>query len=217
MAPSGGLGPERLDRRLRLLVLTDAGSAGPRGVVETTRLALEGGCRAIQLREKWASPLDVLELGRTLRRLTQAYDALLFVNDRVDVALAVGADGVHLGPGDLPVSCARHWAGPFLALGYSADDPEEARQAVAQGADYIGCGAVFGTTTKDVGGEAIGIQGLNRVARSVPVPVLAIGGVDEDNIDLVAGSEAAGAAVARAVMGAADPEGVTRRLVDRLG
>ena len=217
MAPSGGLGPERLDRRLRLLVLTDAGSAGPRGVVETTRLALEGGCRAIQLREKRASPLDVLELARTLRRLTQAYDALLFVNDRVDVALAVGADGVHLGPGDLPVSCARHWAGPFLAIGYSADDPEEARQAVAQGADYIGCGAVFGTTTKDVGGQVIGIQGLNRVARSVPVPVLAIGGVDEDNIDLVAGSEAAGAAVARAVMGAAEPEGVTRRLVDRLG
>ena len=215
-ALGAGLGREGLERRLRLLVLTDADAAAPRNVVDVTRLALEGGCRAIQLRHKTGTPREVLELARTLRRLTQSFDALLFVNDRVDIALAVGADGVHLGPGDLPVSCARHWAGPFLALGFSADDPDGARQAVAEGADYIGCGAVFGTTTKDVGTEAIGIQALNRVARSVPVPVLAIGGVSEENVELVGGSEAAGAAVVRAVMGAPDPRDATRRLLTRL-
>ncbi len=216
-ALGAGLGLERLAQRLRLLVLTDAAAAAPRDVVDVTRMALEGGCRAIQLRHKSGTPREVLELARTLRRLTQSYDALLFVNDRVDIALAVGADGVHLGPGDLPVSCARHWAGPFLALGYSADDPDDARQAVAEGADYIGCGAVFGTTTKDVGEEAIGIQALNRVARSVPVPVLAIGGVSEDTIDRIAGSGAAGAAVVRAVMAAEDPRAATRNLLERLG
>jgi len=211
-----GFDPDRLRARLRLLVVTDAAAAAPRSVEETTRLALEGGCRAVQLREKHASPLEVLALARTLRHLTRSYDALLFVNDRLDIALAVGADGVHLGPGDLPLRCARHWAGPFLALGYSTDDPEEARRAVAEGADYIGCGAVFGTTTKDVGNEAIGIEGLDRVAESVRVPVLAIGGISDTNVGRVGRSMAAGAAVVRAVMAAPDPMDATRRLIRQL-
>jgi thiamine-phosphate pyrophosphorylase len=208
---------QRLASHLRLLVVTDAASAAPRSVMEVVREALDGGCRAIQLRDKVGPARETLALARELRALTRSRDALLFINDRVDLALAVGADGVHLGPADLPLSCARHWAGRFLALGYSTDDPEEARQAVAQGADYLGCGAVFGTRTKDVGSEAIGVERLNRVAHAVPVPVLAIGGIDETNVDQVARTEAAGVAVVRAVMAAPDPREATRRLLERLG
>lgn len=207
---------ERLRGQLRLLVVTDAALAAPRTIVEVVREALAGGCRAIQLRAKDQAARAVLEQARALRELTRGHNALLFVNDRVDLALAAGADGVHLGPGDLPLACARHWAGPFLVLGYSTDDPEEARQAVAQGADYIGCGAVFGTRTKDVSGEAIGVDRLGEVARAVPVPVLGIGGITEENVDAVTRSGAAGAAVVSAVMGAADPRAATARLLDRL-
>jgi thiamine-phosphate pyrophosphorylase len=207
---------ERFRRQLQLVVVTDATLAAPRSIVEVAREALAGGCRAIQLRAKHETARGILEQAKALRDLTRSRDALLFVNDRVDLALAAGADGVHLGPRDIPLACARHWAGPFLALGYSTDDPEEARQAVAQGADYIGCGAVFGTTTKDVGGEAIGVERLGEVARAVPVPVLGIGGIGEENVDAVTRSGASGAAVVRAVMGATDPRAVTARLLDRL-
>lgn len=206
----------RLEARLRLMVITDADQAAPRRVIDVVGEALAGGCRAIQLRDKKGSAREVLALARELRILTRASDALLFLNDRVDLALAAGADGVHLGPDDVPLACARHWAGPFLILGYSADDPEEAREAVTQGADYIGCGAVFGTTTKDVGGEAIGVERLGEVAQAVEVPVLGIGGITEENVDGVARSGAAGAAVVGAVMGAADPRAAVARLLHRL-
>jgi thiamine-phosphate pyrophosphorylase len=199
------------------MVVTDADAAAPRGVVEVVQEALAGGCRAIQLRDKKGSAREVFALAKELRTLTRASDALLFVNDRVDIALAAGADGVHLGPSDLPLACARHWAGPYLLLGYSTDEPGQAVEAVAQGADYIGCGAVFGTTTKDVGGEAIGLERLGEVALAVPVPVLGIGGISEDNVDGVARSSAAGAAVVRSVMAAADPRAAVARLLDRLG
>ncbi len=208
---------ERFVSRLRLLVVTDAEQASPRSVLDVVREAIVGGCRAVQLRDKRGSARDILTLARKLREVTRASDALLFINDRVDIALAVGADGVHLGPSDLPLTCARHWAGPFLALGYSTDDPEEAKTAVAQGADYIGCGAVYGTTTKDVGTEAIGVERLREVAMAVPVPVLGIGGISEENVDGVTRSGAAGAAVVGAVMASADPRAAVARLLDRLG
>lgn len=207
----------RFVSRLRLVVVTDADQAAPRSVVAVVREALAGGCRAIQLRDKVGPARETLALARELRDLTRASDALLFINDRVDIALAVGADGVHLGPSDLPLACARHWAGPFLALGYSTDDPGEAGRAVSQGADYIGCGAVYGTATKDVGGEAIGVERLRAVATSVPVPVLGIGGISEHNVDGVARSGAAGAAVVSAVMASSDPRAAVARLLDRLG
>ncbi len=128
-------GRRGLRDRLRLMVVTDADAAAPRGVVEVVQEALAGGCRAIQLRDKKGSAREVFALAKELRTLTRASDALLFVNDRVDIALAAGADGVHLGPSDLPLACARHWAGPYLLLGYSTDEPGQAVEAVAQGAD----------------------------------------------------------------------------------
>lgn len=202
-----------LAERLRLLVLTDRRLAAPRDVMTVVEAALRAGCRAVQLRDKGASARELLQFARALRTLARKHGALLFVNDRVDVALAAGADGVHLGPSDLPVGAVRAWVGDRLLVGFSTDDPERARQAVAEGADYLGCGAVFGTRTKDVGDEAIGTGRLDQVARAVPVPVLGIGGITPGNVAEVAATAAAGAAVVGSVMSAPDPEVAVRSLL----
>jgi thiamine-phosphate pyrophosphorylase len=203
---------------MRLLVVTDAKLAGPRGVMETVRGALAGGARAIQLRDKAASARELAAQLRALLPDARRAGALLFVNDRVDVALASGADGVHLGPSDIPVGHARRIVPPAFLIGYSTDDPAAAIQAAREGASYIGCGAVFGTTTKpEVGDECIGTNRLDEVARAVHIPVVGIGGIHAGNIHQVGATAAAGAAVAGAVMTAPDPEAAVRQLLDRLG
>lgn len=203
-----------LSHKLRLLVITDRRLAGDRDLVEVVRLALAGGCRAVQLRDKESPARQLLATARELRTLTREHDALLFVNDRVDVALAAAADGVHLGPRDLPVEAVRRWVGKDLLIGYSTDDVAVARRAQAAGADYLGCGAVFGTRTKDVGEEAIGTHQLDRVAGAVSIPVVGIGGITPENAAAVAGTAATGAAVVGAVMSARDPALAARRLLE---
>lgn len=202
-----------LARALRLLVLTDAALAAPRSVLEVVEAALEGGARAVQLRNKGDSARELLAVGSELRALTRAAGALLFVNDRLDVALALGADGVHLGPHDLPVAAVRGHAPRDFLIGRSADDPEVARRAVADGADYIGCGTVYATSTKEDAGEVIGLEGLRRVVDAVEVPVVGIGGITAQRAREVADTGAAGVAVVGAVMGAEDPKGATRALL----
>ncbi|MGQ0813294.1 MAG: thiamine phosphate synthase [Gemmatimonadota bacterium] len=189
---------------LRLIVITDAQLAEPRSVEDVVRRALEAGAPAVQLRDKRANARELFEQACKLRTLTAQFGALLFINDRLDVALAARADGAHLGPDDMPVQAARKAApAPFL-VGWSTDDPEQARQAAAAGADYIGCGALFSTTSKDVSEPRIGPQGLRRVVDSVRIPVVGIGGIDATNVDEVARTGAAGAAVIRAIMSADD-------------
>lgn len=197
---------------LRLIVVTDTALAAPRSVRDVVADALDAGAPAIQLRDKNADASTILAEARELLTLVRRYGALLFINDRIDVALAAGADGVHLGPDDIPIEAARRIA-PGLLIGYSTDDPEEARRAQDAGADYIGCGAVFGTRTKDVGGEAIGIDRLNEVAEAVSIPVVGIGGVTVENVHEIGRSKAAGAAVVGAVMAAEDPAGAVRSML----
>jgi thiamine-phosphate pyrophosphorylase len=200
---------------LRLIVITDRLLAAPRTVLEIVAAALEAGAPAIQLRDKQAPAGDVARLALALLPLVRAARARLFINDRVDVALAVGADGVHLGPDDLPVDAARRITPPGFLIGYSTDDPATAQAAVAAGASYIGCGAVFGTTTKAAAAtERIGTERLDAVARAVDIPVIGIGGIDPSNIDAIAGTAAAGAAVIGAVMAAPDPGAAVRRLLE---
>lgn len=205
-----------LREALRLLVLTDRTLAAPRRVEDVVRSALEGGARAIQLRNKGDSAQELLELGRTLRAITAEHGALFFVNDRLDVALALGADGVHLGPHDLPVAAVRRHAPPGFLIGRSADDPEVARTAVADGADYVGCGTVYPTSTKADAGDVIGLGGLERVVRAVSVPVVAIGGVTVERAREIRPTGAAGVAVVGAVMAAPDPAEAVRRLLSAL-
>jgi thiamine-phosphate pyrophosphorylase len=145
--------------------------------------------------------------------MTRAAGALFFVNDRVDVALAAEADGAHLGPWDLPIEALRRWVPEDFLLGYSTDDPDEARRAEAAGADYLGCGAVYPTRSKDVGDEAIGPQGLDRVARAVGIPVVGIGGVTPERASELAATAAAGVAVMGAIMAADDPGGAVAGLL----
>jgi thiamine-phosphate pyrophosphorylase len=200
--------------RLRLIVLTDRALALPRTVEEVVSAALAAGAPAVQLRNKGDDARELLAIGRELRALTRASRALLFVNDRLDVALALEADGVHLGPDDIPVAAARRIApAPFL-IGRSADDVDVARRAIDEGADYIGCGAVYATSGKSDAGEIIGLDGLDRVARSVSVPVVAIGGMTVDRAVEVARTAASGIAVMSAVMAAKEPREVVRRLVE---
>jgi thiamine-phosphate pyrophosphorylase len=194
---------------LRLIVITDAHLAAPRPVDDVVLAALEAGAPAIQLRDKAATAAQLYQHALQLIDLTRRYGALLFINDRLDVALATGADGVHLGPHDLPIAAARGAADRAgradLLLGASTDDPSRARQAAREGADYIGCGAVFGTTSKqDAGDERIGTARLADVARAVQIPVVGIGGITPDNVHEVSAAGAAGAAVIGAVMGAED-------------
>jgi thiamine-phosphate pyrophosphorylase len=198
---------------LRLIVLTDRALAAPREVREVVEAALEAGAPAIQLRDKAADAAALAQAARTLCALTRRHGALLFVNDRVDVALASGADGVHLGPDDLPVAAVRAKVPRDFLIGYSTDDPEAARRAVVDGASYIGCGTVYGTTTKADAGEVIGLARLDEVARSVPVPVVAVGGITPERAAEIARTRAAGIAVAGAVMRAPDPADAVRRLM----
>ncbi len=197
----------------RLVVITDREAAGPRGVEAVVSAALRGGARCIQLREKVLGAGGILPLALRLRANTRASGALLIVNDRVDLALACDADGVHLGPDDLPVEAVRGLAPPGFLVGYSTDDPEEARRAVEKGASYLGCGTVWPTDSKADAGGAIGPEGLARVAAAVPVPVVAIGGITPERARLLRGTGAAGIAVIRWVMAAPDPEAATRALL----
>ena len=203
--------PPRAD--LRLIVITDKGLATPRNVIDVVGAALQAGAPAIQLRDKSASARELLAQALQLRALTSEHDALLFINDRIDVALAAQADGVHLGPDDIPLAAARQAVPANFLIGVSTDHPEQAAQAQREGADYIGCGAVFGTTSKDVGGEAIGVARLEQVVHAVGIPVVGIGGVDTANVAQVAATGAAGVAVIGAVMKAADVAAAVQSLL----
>ena len=199
---------------LRLIVLTDRGLAAPSTIDEVVEKALLAGAPAIQLRDKAASAGELLEVGQRLRKLTRRLGALLFVNDRLDVALAAGADGVHVGPEDLPVAALRARVPAGFLIGYSSDDIAQAQRAVAAGADYIGCGAVYGTTTKTGAGAAIGLERLNAMAREIDAPVVGIGGITPERAGEVAATRAAGVAVAGGVMAASDPAEAVRRLME---
>ncbi len=175
--------------------------------------ALRAGAPTIQLREKQLPPREILPLARHLRQATLAHEALFFVNDRLDLALAVKADGVHLGPDDLPVCAARQVAPGGFLIGFSSDDPLTARKAIADGANYVGCGTVYATSTKSDAGKAIGLSRLRDVASAIDAPVVGIGGITPDRAPDVFAAGATGCAAVSAIMAATDPGLAVRRLL----
>jgi thiamine-phosphate diphosphorylase len=179
-------------------------------VIEVATAAVRGGADVIQLRHKTLPRAALLDLARELRRLIT--DALFIVNDHVDIAMLSGADGVHLGPDDLSVAAARRVAGDRLLIGASASSPDAARHAIAAGADYVGSGPAFATPIKSAK-QVIGPVGIAEIVEAVaPVPVFAIGGVDERNIKELTALGIRRVCVIRAVGDAADPEQAARRL-----
>jgi thiamine-phosphate pyrophosphorylase len=198
---------------LRLIVITDREMAAPRDLRDVVARCLHAGAPAIQLRDKHATARELYEQATALRTLTRRHGALLFINDRLDVALAADVDGVHLGPDDVPVADARRVTPPDFLIGTSTDDPDIARRLQQDGADYIGCGTVYPTTSKADAGAAIGTHGLDRVARAVHIPVVGIGGITVERAADVARTAAAGIAVIGAVMTAEDPGAVVRTVL----
>ncbi len=200
-----------------LMVITHPRPACGRSLEQVVADCVDAGAPAIQLRDKTADSRALTVTAARLRATTQSAGAALIVNDRLDVALAAGADGVHLGPDDLPVSAARAIAPPDFLIGYSTDDPEEARRAAAAGADYLGVGAVFGTRSKPgLADEATGPDRVRRVRAASGLPCLGIGGITLQNAPEVLDT-AAGIAVLSTVMSASDPGAVVRRLLRLAG
>ena len=210
----------QLADRLRLTVITDEVLARPRALSDVVREALAAGAPTIQLRLKGATARELLEAAHTLIPIVRSAGALLIVNDRLDVALAAGADGVHLGPDDPPVMDARAVAADTLSavadsfiVGYSANGTDEATRAEAEGADYLGVGAVYATANKSDAGEVIGLEGLRRVVKAVSIPVVAIGGITPERARAVAETGACGCAAIGAVMGSPEPAEAVRALL----
>jgi thiamine-phosphate pyrophosphorylase len=195
-------------------LVTQGDLAGGRSTVDVVRAAAAGGVDVVQLREKHATARKRYDLGREVRAVTREAGVPLVVNDRVDLAAAVDADGVHLGDDDLPVSVARGRLGADALVGRSVSTVDGAREAAAAGADYLGVGAVYRTATKDTDPEESGV-GLDRVRAirdAVDLPFVGIGGVTAERAAAVVAAGADGVAVVSEIAAADDPETATREL-----
>lgn len=194
---------------------SQAVSAG-RSTEEVAEKALEGGVRLIQLREKDLGIRDLTALAERVRAMTAAADALLIINDRVDVALAVGADGVHLGQEDLPIPAARRIAPDFI-IGASSHSVAEAVRAEQEGASYVNIGPLFATRTKEWTQPFLGIGTMKTIAASLTVPFTVMGGIKAEHIPALREAGAHTIAVVTAVTAATHPDRAVRDLLDRMG
>lgn len=181
-------------------------------IEESVELAIKGGVSVVQLREKECCSREFYELALTVKEITDAYEVPLLINDRLDIAMAVGADGVHLGRTDIPVHVARNLLGADKIVGATANTVEAAVEAWKLGADYLGVGDVFGTTTKSDTWH-ISLEELKEIRQAVPIPVVAIGGINRDNIQKLRDTGVNGAAVISAVVGQEDITGAAEELI----
>lgn len=186
-----------------IYLVTDDGCLQGRALIDCVREALEGGVTLVQYRAKTASSAEMYAEALQLKALCDSFNVPLIINDRLDIAMAVGAAGVHLGQDDLPCAAARKILGEDYIIGVSAHNPAEAKAALQSGADYLGCGAVFGTATKaDV--KKLGTEGLTAICREKGLPVVGIGGVTADNYREVRVAGADGAAIVSGILAQPD-------------
>lgn len=186
-----------------IYLVTDDGCLQGRALIDCVREALEGGVTLVQYRAKTASSAEMYAEALQLKALCDSFNVPLIINDRLDIAMAVGAAGVHLGQDDLPCAAARKILGEDYIIGVSAHNPAEAKAALQSGADYLGCGAVFGTATKaDV--KKLGTDGLAAICKAKGLPVVGIGGVTADNYREVRAAGADGAAIVSGILAQPD-------------
>ena len=186
-----------------IYLVTDDGCLQGRALIDCVREALEGGVTLVQYRAKTASSAEMYAEALQLKALCDSFKVPLIINDRLDIAMAVGAAGVHLGQDDLPCAAARKILGEDYIIGVSAHNPAEAAEALQNGADYLGCGAVFGTATKaDV--QKLGTDGLAAICKAKGLPVVGIGGVTADNYREVRAAGADGAAIVSGILAQPD-------------
>ena len=186
-----------------LYVCTDRDIMTTDTLEEAVELAIKGGATIIQLREKDCTSREFYELALSIKDITDAYEVPLIINDRLDIALAVHADGVHLGQSDIPVQVARNVMGPNCIVGATANTLEKAKEAWQSGADYLGVGDVFGSATKN-DTKPVELKELKKICDTVKIPVVAIGGISKKNIHLLKDTGVAGVAVISAVLGQTD-------------
>lgn len=203
-------------RRLRLYLVTDRKNTGGRPLTDVVAAALRGGVDAVQLREKDLSARDLCELAVALRLICSRHNAALLINDRIDVALAANADGVHLPVDSFRVDDARRLLAAGKLIGASTHSVEEARAAATGGADFVVFGPLFDTASKRIYGKPVGIDALDDVVQSVSVPVLGIGGVSPERAASACARGAAGVAAVSGILQAADPEAAARAYLRRL-
>lgn len=197
---------------LSLYLVLDPDLCAGIGMVETARLAVAGGATMVQLRAKHAGTAGMIETGRALKQALVGTGALLVVNDDVEAAIAIGADGLHIGQEDLDARTARTMIGPAMILGLSVETAALAAAVDPDLVDYTGVGPVFATPTKADHKQPIGFDGLAKLVKATPVPSVAIGGLKADHVAQVFAAGAKGLAVVSAICGTPDPEAATRRI-----
>jgi len=193
-----------------LYLVTDRGLSRGRSTLEVVRAAVRGGVTCVQLREKTAATRAFIEEALGVRAYLNSCGVPLIINDRVDVALAVGADGVHLGQSDMPLAAARALVGAAMVIGISAESVRDAVEAA--GADYLGVSPVFATPTKADTAAPLGLEGLRAIREAVKTPLVAIGGLNRGNAAAAIRSGADGVAVVSAIVAADDPEEAARAI-----
>jgi thiamine-phosphate pyrophosphorylase len=197
---------------LSLYLVLDPDLCAGIGMVETARLAVAGGATLVQLRDKHAGTVGMIETGRALKQALVGTGALFIVNDDVEAAIAIGADGLHIGQEDLDARTARTMIGPAMILGLSVETAALAAAVDPDLVDYTGVGPVFATPTKADHKQPIGFDGLAMLVKASPVPSVAIGGLKADHVAQVFAAGAKGLAVVSAICGTPDPEAATRRI-----
>jgi len=197
---------------LSLYLVLDPDLCAGIGMVETARLAVAGGATMVQLRDKHAGTIRMIETGRALKQALDGTGALLIVNDDVEAAIAIGANGLHIGQEDMDAMRARTMVGPDMILGLSVETAPLAAAVDPGLVDYTGVGPVFATPTKADHKQPIGFDGLAKLVKASPVPSVAIGGLKADHVAQVFAAGAKGLAVVSAICGTPDPEAATRRI-----
>ena len=196
-----------------LYFITDSTGFGEKEFLYRTEQALKGGASLLQLREKEKTTREYISLAEKVHELTRRYNIPLIIDDRIDVALAVGAEGVHLGQSDMPIDCARKILGDNYIIGATTKTVAQAVEAYAQGADYLGVGAIYPTTTK-VKTIITSTETLGNICSAVPIPVNAIGGLNKNNVQILEGTGIAGFCVVSAIMRADNPKLETEILLE---